>query len=159
MRPAREEADMEPNDDIGRRLKAAKMVAVAIIASMVVYLALVEVLKAAAEPFRGFVTVADMQPVRYAVFGAAAAVILLILVLRPRLFRRRDGESLAAALMRLQRAALLTMVLAEAPAIFGLVLFLIGGSAADFYKLLFASLVLAFIHFPRRGAWEEWLKG
>jgi hypothetical protein len=51
------------------------------------------------------------------------------------------------------------MVLAEVPAILGLVMFLIGGSAADFYKLLFASLVLAFIHFPRRSAWEESLKG
>ena len=150
---------MDPKDDIGRHLKVARMIAAAIIASMVLYLALVEVLKAAVRPFRGFASVADMQPVRYAAFGAAAAVILLILVLRPRLFRRKDGESLTAALMRLQRSALLTMVLAEVPAILGLVLFLIGGSAADFYKLLFASLVLAFIHFPRRGAWEEWLKG
>jgi hypothetical protein len=150
---------MEPKDDIGSHLKAAKMVAVAIIASMAVYLALVEVLKAAIKPFRGLATVADMQPVRYAAFGAAAAVILLILVLRPRFFRRKEGESLASGLMRLQRAALLTMVLAEIPAILGLVLFLIGGGAADFYKLLFASLVLAFIHFPRRGAWEESLKG
>jgi hypothetical protein len=150
---------MEPKDELGRHLKAARMVAAAIIASMVVYLAVVEVLRAALKPFRGLATVADAQPVRYAVFGGAAAVILLILVLRPRLFRRKEGEGPAAGLMRLQRAALLTMVLAEVPAILGLVLFLIGGSAADFYKLLFASLVLAFIHFPRRSAWEESLKG
>jgi hypothetical protein len=150
---------MEPKDDIGSHLKAARMVAIAIIASMVVYLALVEVLRAARRPFYGLASVADLQPLRYVAFGAAAAVILLILVLRPRLFRRKVGESLAAGLMRLQRAALLTMVLAEVPAILGLVLFLIGGGAADFYKLLFASLVLAFIHFPRRGAWEESLKG
>jgi hypothetical protein len=150
---------MEPQDDIGRHLKAARMVAAAIVASLAVYLAVVEVLKASLRPFRGLAEVADLQPVRYAVFGGAAAVILLILVFRPRLFRRREGESLASGLMRLQGAALLTMVLAEVPAILGLVLFLIGGGSADFYKLLFASLVLAFIHFPRRGAWEEWLKG
>jgi hypothetical protein len=150
---------MEPKDDIGSHLKAARMVAGAIIASMAVYLALVEVLRAALKPFHGLATVADLQPIRYAAFGAAAAVILLILILRPRLFRRKEGEGRAAGLMRLQKAALLTMVLAEMPAILGLVLFLIGGGAADFYKLLFASLILAFIHFPRGGAWEESLKG
>jgi hypothetical protein len=150
---------MEPQDEIGRALKPAAMVSAVILASLVVYLALVEVLKAALKPFRGFAGLADMQPVRYAAFGAAAAAILLILVLRARLFKRRSGDDAGAALSRLQRASLLTMVLAEVPAVLGLVLFFVGGNAADFYKLLFASAVLAFIHFPRRGAWEEWLKG
>lgn len=150
---------MEPQDEIGRALKPAAMVSAVILASLVVYLALVEVLKAALKPFRGFAGLADMQPVRYAAFGAAAAAILLILVLRARLFKRRSGDDAGAALSRLQRASLLTMVLAEVPAVLGLVLFFVGGNAADFYKLLFASIVLAFIHFPRRGAWEEWLKG
>lgn len=150
---------MEPKDEFGRYLRPAAMVAAVIAASLVVYLAIVEVVKAAFKPFRGFAEIADMQPVRYAAYGAAAAVVLLILVLRPRLFKRRGGEEPGAALPRLQRAAILTMVLAEVPAVLGLVLFFVGGNAADFYKLLFASLVLAFIHFPRRGAWEEWLKG
>lgn len=150
---------MEPQDEIGRALKPAVMVSAVILASLFVYLALVEVLKAALKPFRGFAGIADMQPVRYAAFGAAAAVILLILVLRSRLFKRRSGDDAGTALSRLQRAALMTMVLAEVPAVLGLVLFFVGGNAADFYKLLFASIVLAFIHFPRRRAWEEWLKG
>ena len=150
---------MNPQDDLGRHLRPATMVAAAIVASLVVYFALVEILKATLRPFRGFATVADMQPFRYAAFGAAAAVILLILVLRPRLFRRVAGENPGAALLRLQKAALLTMVLGEIPAILGLVLFLVGGNSGDFYKLLFASILLAFIHFPRRGAWEESLKG
>lgn len=150
---------MEPKDEVGHHLRPAALVAAVVVGSLVVYLALVEFLKATLKPFRGFAGIADMQPVRYAVYGAAAAVVLLLLVLRPRLFKRRTGEDSGAALARLQRAALLTMVLAEVPGVLGLVLFFIGGNAADFYKLLFASLVLAFIHFPRRGAWEEWLKG
>lgn len=150
---------MDPQDEIGRALKPAAMVSAVILASLVVYLALVEVLKATLKPFRGFAGISDMQPVRLAVFGAAAAVILLILALRSRLFKRKAGEDARTALPRLQRAALLTMVLAEVPAVLGLVLFFVGGNAADFYKLLFASIVLAFIHFPRRRAWEEWLKG
>ncbi len=150
---------MEPKDEIGRHLRPATLVAATIVASLVIYLAVVEVLKRSLAPFRGFASLADMQPVRYAAYGAAAAVVLLLLVLRPRLFKRPAGADTAAALQRLQKAAFLTMVLAEVPAILGLVLFVVGGGAADFYKLLFASLVLAFIHFPRRGAWEDWLKG
>jgi hypothetical protein len=88
----------------------------------------------------------------------AAGVILLILLVRPRLFRVDPRQDSLAGLRRLQRAALLVLVLGEVPAILGLGLFLVGGNAADFYKLLFASLVLTFINFPRRAAWEEWLK-
>jgi hypothetical protein len=150
---------MDPQDDIGRALKPAQIVAAAVVASLAIYLALVEILKATLRPFRGFATVGDMQPIRYAVFGAGAAVVLLILLLRPRLFRRRAGEDAGTALNRLQRAAVLTMVLGEIPAMLGLVLFLVGGTTRDFYSLLFVSIVLAFIHFPRRGAWEETLKG
>jgi hypothetical protein len=51
------------------------------------------------------------------------------------------------------------LVLGEIPAILGLGLFLALGNAVDFYILLFASLALTFIDFPRRAAWEEWLRG
>lgn len=150
---------MDPHDDIGRALRPAVMVAAAAVASLAVYLALVEVLKATLKPFRGFAGIASPQPVRFAVFGAGAAVVLLILLLRPGLYRRRTGEDLPAALLRLQKASVLLVVLGEVPAVLGLVLFLLGGFARDFYSLLFVSIVLAFVHFPRRGAWEEALKG
>jgi hypothetical protein len=150
---------MNQQDELGRALGPAKMVAAAIVASLIIYLALVEILKATLKPFRGFALGVDLQIVRYAAYGAGAAVVLLILFIRPRLFRRRAGEDTPASLLRLQKAAIVTMVLGEVPAILGLVLFLVGGGAGDFYRLLFVSIVLVFIHFPRRGAWEESLKG
>jgi hypothetical protein len=150
---------MNEKDEIGRALKPATMVAAAVLTSLVITLALVEILKATLRPFHGFATVGDMQPIRYAAYGAGAAVVLLLLILRPRLYKRRAGEDNGAAMLRLQRAAFLTLVLGEIPAMLGLVLFLIGGSAGDFYRLLAVSLVLVFIHFPRRGVWEESLKG
>lgn len=150
---------MNPRDDLGRALRSATMVAAAVVASLAIYLALVEVLRSVLKPFRGFGGIASLQPVRFAAFGAGAAVVLLILLLRPRLYRRRAGEDTPAALLRLQKASVLLVVLGEVPAILGLVLFLLSGFARDFYTLLFVSIVLAFIHFPRRGAWEEALKG
>jgi hypothetical protein len=150
---------MDPQEELRTHLKPAAMVGAALVASLVIYLALVEVLRAVLKPFRGFAGIPDIQPVRYAAFGAAAAVILLILILRHRLFLNKAGEDIPSALHRLQKASLITLVLGEVPAVLGLALFLVGGSAVDFYIFLFASLLLTFINFPRRAAWEEWLKG
>jgi hypothetical protein len=150
---------VDPQEELRRHLKPATMVGAALIASLVMYLGLVEVVRIVFKPFHGFVANANIQPIRYAAFGAAAVVILLILILRPRQLRKDGGEDASAALQRLQRGTLLTLVLGETPAILGLALFLVAGSASDFYKFLFASILLTFINFPRRTAWEEWLKG
>jgi hypothetical protein len=149
---------MDPQDEIRKHLRPATLVGAAIVASLLVYLGVVEAARIFLKPFHGLAAIGRIQPFRLAVFGAAAGVILLILLVRPRLFRVNPGQDAAAGLRRLQRAALLVLVLGEVPAILGLGLFLVGGNAADFYKLLFASLVLTFINFPRRAAWEEWLK-
>jgi hypothetical protein len=150
---------MDPREELRRHLRPATMAGAAILVSLVLYLGLVEVLRAVLKPFQGFAAAAMTQPLRLASFGAAAAVILAILVLRPRLFGRRGGEDVPAASRRLQRAAIIMLVLGEIPAVLGLGLFLVGGGASDFYKFLFVSIVLTFINFPRLGAWEEWLKG
>lgn len=150
---------MDPREELGKYLRPAALVGVALIASLGLYLGLVEVLRAVQKPFHGFAPALAVQPVRLAAFGAAAAVILALLLLRPSLVRRRDNEDVPAACRRLQSASIVLLVLGEVPAIIGLALFLAGGGAADFYKFLFVSIVLTFVNFPRRGAWEEWLKG
>jgi hypothetical protein len=149
---------MDIHDEIRAHLRSATLIATAIVASLVVYLGLVEVLRAVYRPFRGFVTLSHIPQVRYAVFGAAVAVVVLIRVLRPRLLRKAPGEDARAALHRIQRAAIVTMVLGEVPGILGLGLFLLSGYNIDFYVLVFASLLLVFMYFPRRIAWEEWLR-
>ena len=149
---------MDIRDELRIHLKSATLIATAIIASLVVYLGLVEVLRAVYRPFRGFATIANIQQLRYAVFGATVAVIVLIRLLRPRLLRKAPREDAKTALHRLQRAAIMTMVLGEIPGILGLGLFLLSGYNIDFYVLVFASLFLVFMYFPRRTAWEEWLR-
>jgi predicted histidine transporter YuiF (NhaC family) len=149
---------MDIQDELRVHLKSAILIATAIIASLVIYLGLVEILRAVYRPFRGFATLANIQQLRYAVFGAAAVVIVLIRLLRPRLLRKAPREDAKTALHRLQRAAIVTMVLGEIPGILGLGLFLLSGYNIDFYVLVFASLLLVFMYFPRRTAWEEWLR-
>jgi hypothetical protein len=135
------------------------MVGTAIIISLVIYLALVEVLRSVLKPFRGFAASAGSESLRLVCFGLAAAVVLLILILRHSLFHIRSGDDVQAAFGRLQRSTLLVLVLGEIPAVLGLALFLVAGDTVDFYALLFASLVLTFINYPRRAAWEDILKG
>lgn len=149
---------MDIRDELRVHLKSVTLIAAAIIASLVIYLGLVEILRAVYKPFRGFAAIANIQPFRYVAFGTAASVIVLIRVLRPLLLRKRPGEDTPAALHRLQRAAIVTMVLGEIPGVLGLGLFLLSGYNIDFYVLLFASLLLVFMYFPRRAAWEEWLR-
>lgn len=149
---------MDIQDELRIHLKSVTLIAAAIIASLVIYLGLVEVLRAVYRPFRGFATLANIQQLRYAVFGAAAAVIVLIRLLRPRLLRKVPREDAKTAFHRLQRAAIVTMVLGEIPGILGFCLFLLSGYNIDFYVLVFASLLLVFMYFPRRTAWEEWLR-
>jgi hypothetical protein len=149
---------MDIRDELRIHLKSATLIATAIIASLLIYLGLVEVLRAVYRPFRGFATIANIQQLRYVVFGAAAAVIVLIRLLRPQLLRKAPGEDAKTALHRLQRAAIMTLVLGEIPGILGLGLFLLSGYNIDFYVLIFASLLLIFMYFPRRTAWEEWLR-
>jgi hypothetical protein len=157
-RRSREEVDVDIQDEFRVHLKSATLISTAVIASLFIYLGLVEVLRAVYRPFRGFVTLANISQLRYAVFGAAVAVIVLIRLLRPRLLRKAPGEDAKTALHRLQRAAIVTMVLGEIPGILGLGLFLVSGNNIDFYVLVFASLLLIFMYFPRRSAWEEWLR-
>ena len=149
---------MDIRDELRIHLKSATLIATAIIASLLIYLGLVEVLRAVYRPFRGFATIANIQQLRYVVFGAAAAVIVLIRLLRPQLLRKAPGEDAKTALHRLQRAAIMTLVLGEIPGILGLGLFLLSGYNIDFYALVLASLLLVFMYFPRRTAWEEWLR-
>ncbi|HUT07618.1 MAG TPA: hypothetical protein VMY15_02115 [Candidatus Latescibacteria bacterium] len=149
---------MDIQDELKVHLKSVTLIAMAVIASLVIYLGLVEILRAVYRPFRGFATLANIPQLRYAVFGAAVAVIVLIRLLRPRLLRKTPQEDAKTALHRLQRAAIVTMVLGEIPGILGLGLFLFSGYNIDFYVLVFASLLLVFMYFPRRTAWEEWLR-
>jgi hypothetical protein len=149
---------MDIQDELKIHLKSVILIATAIVASLVIYLGLVEILRAVYRPFRGFATLANIQALRYAVFGAAAAVIVLIRLLRPRLLRKAPGEDAKTSLHRLQKAAIVTMVMGEIPGILGLGLFLLSGYNIDFYVLVFASLLLVFMYFPRRTAWEEWLR-
>jgi hypothetical protein len=148
---------MVNQDELRSHLKTVSLIALSIIVSLLLYLAVAEFIRARFRPFHGFVAVAGLQQLRYVIFGLAIVIIILVRVLRQVLLKKSSRYDDKTALHRLQRATLITLVLSEVPGILGLVLFLLGGLNVDLYLLLFASLLLVFMYFPRRSGWEEWL--
>jgi len=148
---------MENRDELGQHLRIVSLVGASILVSLFLYLGVEEFIRARFRPFQGFLAVTDVQRLRYALFALAVVAVILVRVLRQVILRRASSEDGKAALHRLQKASLLSLVLSEVPAVAGLVLFLIRGQNVDFYVLLGISIVLVFMYFPRRSAWEAWL--
>jgi len=148
---------MENRDELVRHLRTVSLVGASVLVSLFLYLGVEEFIRARFRPFRGFVAVTDLQRLRYVFFAVAIVAGILVRILRQALLRKVSHDDEKTALHRLQRVSLLTLVLAEVPAVAGLVLFFVGGLNIDFYILLFVSIFLVFMYFPRRSAWEEWL--
>ena len=148
---------MENREDLKRSHKTASMIGVMIIASLLVYLIIVEVLRAQLKPFRGFAPLPEMSTFRYVCYGLAVLEVLVIRLAQSLLLKRAPGDTVKITIQKLFRASILTVCLSEVPAILGLVLFLIGGLNKDFYALLAVSLVLVFMYFPRLSSWEGWV--
>ncbi len=150
---------MDVREELLSHLRIATVIAGSVIASLFVMFAAEEVIRAVFRPFRGFAGLAgDLLVLQYAFIGLGIVVIVLIRVLRQVMLVRKPGEDAKSAIHRLQRASVVTLVLGEVPGIAGLVLFLLSGLNIVFYALVFASLCLVFIYFPRLSSWEEWLK-
>ncbi|MBN2206325.1 MAG: hypothetical protein JW742_02885 [Candidatus Aminicenantes bacterium] len=131
----------------------------AICASLLVYVGIVELMRAVMKPFHGIAVVplGKVQTLRLLIYGLAVASVIAIRLMRGRLLRVVPGEASRLTLMRLMRASVLTFILAELPALAGIVLFFATGLSRDFYILLFVSLVLEFMYFPRRAPWDDLL--
>ncbi|MGD0783209.1 MAG: hypothetical protein ABSA30_10175, partial [Candidatus Aminicenantales bacterium] len=94
----------------------------------------------------------------YGFYLAAAAAVVLIRILNAVGPRLKHSGAPDALLGRLKTVAVLTLAVAEAPALLGMALFLTGGYNVDSYMLMFASLILLFMYFPRTRSWEARLQ-
>ena len=145
---------MEHPQNLKKAFASARFTGAAFLACLLVYLLFVELVKSRYKPFAGFASIRDVQTLRIVLFAAAAALAILSRVINGRFQKKRGGADRAEAVRTLFRAALISLTLAEMPAVLGLALFILSGLYQDFYVLLFVSLVLLFMYFPRMKNWE-----
>jgi hypothetical protein len=55
-------------------------------------------------------------------------------------------------------ASIVSLTMCLAIAVYGLVLFLIGGRPMDFYGFALVALLGLAVFFPRQSQWEEWAR-
>ena len=139
-------------------MRPAVILAWILLASLPALWALEELLRSRFRPFLGFAWLSDRLSFRYGFYLAAAAAIVAIRILNAIGRRRKKPVPPDVRLGRLKTVALLTLAVAEAPALLGLALFLAGGFNVDFYMLMFVSLILLFMYFPRPRAWKAHLQ-
>jgi len=146
--------------DVRQGCRHAQLVTVVFMVAVVMYAFFVEMMRQAFAPFRGFAPEVDLGVSRV-VLGALAILSLAV----GRVLRDKLGAALVVPITpmprtspvtrRLFTGSLLTLLLSEAIAVYGLVLFLLGGRQLDFYAFAALSLVSLIVHFPRRAQWED----
>jgi len=146
-----------------RAFKIASFIGLVQLGGLAVYLLVAEIIRAQQKPFLGFLSSslsAGNRPViRYAVFAASIASLLFLRFIHGRSLRKLSAfDDRDKALNHLFRSAVIDVVLAEVPALLGMILFLAAGVHWDLYVLLFVSLVLLFIYLPRLKNWEDILQ-
>ena len=145
---------MDGSEDLRRTYRETAIVCGAMVASILIYAVVVEVLRARArQPLGGGGAGINIDVLRYAIYLLAGIEGLAIPFVRRAV---EAGPALRGSLLaRLRTGSLVGAALAEVPAVLGLVLFLLAGSRPDFYALAGWSLLLQLFHFPRYERWEE----
>ena len=142
---------MDGSDDLRRTYRGTAIVCGAMVASVLLYAVVAEVLRTQL-PSGGVGAGANVDLLRYAFYLLAGVEGLAIPFVR-RAIEAPPGDQ-ASVLARLRTGALVAAALAEAPAVLGLVLFVLAGRRWDFYLLAGWSLLLQLVHFPRHERWE-----
>lgn len=143
-------------DNLKRAYRTSVIIHNAVIASLFIYIILAEMIRRQFEPFEGFVNGFDFPLLRYALYVLALVQLVVIIKIRGILLKKGSIDDMEDVISKLSRTSIVTSALCEVPAIYGLILFLLGGSSRDFYILLIWSGVLFFLCFPRYSNWEKW---
>ena len=154
-------------EQLRQRYRIAVIIGLAMVYSLLAYVALVELLRWRLAPFRGLAPFPAVDILRYLLLALSVANFYLIRLVRDRLLPGErqvvqapgsPGGS-SERIGKLQVAATVAYAQCEAVAVFGLLLFLLAGRRADFYGFLALSVVSFAVYFPRYGQWEEWIQG
>jgi len=134
--------------------KQTSIIAMAIVTALPIYVVVAEILVRNAARAQ---LVDTLGTLRIAFFVVAGVVIFTTTIIKGVLLRSAPPDA-AGRVARLRTATIVALALSEMPAIFGLVLIMLGSTRQDFYMLLAISGYMMVRHFPRRGAWEDYVQ-
>lgn len=146
---------MYSDSPLKRAYRSTVIVCGAMIASLFPYLAVVEIVHSQIGYDGYLVDAQQVELLQYVFFILALLPYVIPQLIKRHLTSVAPRESVDALIARLRTATLLSYVLSEVPAVFGLLLFFLAGSYLAFYALWFLSLVAMLVHFPRLRTWQE----
>jgi F0F1-type ATP synthase membrane subunit c/vacuolar-type H+-ATPase subunit K len=154
---------INPADELRKAYRTTVLIGLVMMASLVIYAVVVEVIKKQNAPFSGFSPLPPdvFTTLRYALMAVAAIEFIVIQIVNRAMLSAKAPATRTAStapFVQLVSAAVVSFALCESVAIFGLVLFLIKGDTSDFYLFLMVSLLYFAVYFPKYGKWEEWVR-
>ncbi len=140
-----------PTDDLRATYRTTATVGVTLMATVVLYAVIAEIMHVYLRRFDGVATAFAPVGVRYVFCALAVVAFVAARLVRSRL--ARAGGSRASVAQRLQTASIASLASCETIAVFGFLLFILLGRRRDLYAFLLVSGVAFALNFPR---WSEW---
>jgi hypothetical protein len=141
------------DDKLSQAYRAVVVLSVAMIASVVVYAGVIEILPRLAPASEPGMEPATVELLRKIFRGLALVNFVAAAWLGGR--PPRPAGQPPARLAKLKTLTLVSLAVAESIALYGLVLFLLSRDSMDFYYLFLVSLLSFILVFPRRDRWRE----
>ncbi len=149
--------------DLRAGCRRAQQIGVMLVISIGLYASLLGVIAAQRAPFTGFAPSIDLRLLRVLFAVLAVAELVVLKIITPRLLagpgvgwaQARRASTLIARLLTL---SIVRLAICKAIAIFGVVLFFLGGRWPDFYGFGLASLAASAVYFPRLSQREDWAR-
>jgi hypothetical protein len=143
-------------DNTRRGFELSRVISVYAIFHILIYTFIVELIYGRYQSsFTGFSSPSEVNRFRYILIGAAIVEIFLIRFIRIYMNRSLYKKDLSKkeAISYLIIISLITSAICESVAIYGMILFFMGGNLFDFYPFTLLSLLLMIIYFPRYSHW------
>jgi F0F1-type ATP synthase membrane subunit c/vacuolar-type H+-ATPase subunit K len=155
-----------PMEGLKNAYRVVSVIGYAMVGSVFIYAVVVEVLKRTLAPFEGFTPAMEIDTFRYVFGGVSVVGFFLIRIIKGRILSAKVPPTGAGPrsggfephIQRLFLASIITFVISESVAIYGLILFLMAWNSADFYIFMLLSLVCFAVYFPRFIQWENWVR-
>ena len=152
-------------EKLGQYHRMATVIGYGMIGTLLIFAAVVETLKGMNYETKGVLPPSALEILRYLLLGITLIEFFMIRIVKKMILSGRgrmsalsiQGDPLLSKVQKLFAAAIVTFAFCESAAIYGLVLFIIGGNSFDFYLFMFLSLVLFAVYFPKYPQWEEWV--